>query len=88
MDRKQALAVVKRHLNDDELVQALAVLAGSPPWRLGGLQDEADRLANLIHKTGSNPGFRSVAMEMLIHRLTCLLEAFLGVYQDAREKVQ
>jgi len=89
MDRIEAFFViadvVRRH-GDARAQAALAALleppVASPPTPVGVATNEARNFAELFHKTGlagewKTPPAGSVAMERLVHRLTCLLEAFL-----------
>jgi len=78
---------------DAHAIEAMRTLmrppAQVPPGEMGVLGGSARQFAQQIHKTGENgewatPPLHSQAMERLIHRLTCLLEAFLDVHEAAR----
>jgi hypothetical protein len=97
MERFEALSrlilLVERHGDekDKEAVMVLATLAipPFPPGAMGAAGGEAAGLTRLFAKTGElgewqTPPAHSQAMERLIHRLTCLLEAFLDMYEGAR----
>lgn len=99
MDEFTAWSVVQSAIlrsGDAAAVEALRVLVQrphpAPPGRLGVMGGTARELAQQIHKTGDATGWaapplHSQAMERLIHRLTCLLEAFLDVHEEARGQV-
>jgi len=69
--------------------QVQGILSPFPPTALGECTNEARLLANQFAKTGlygewMTPPAHSRAMERLVHRMTCLLEAFLRLLDDAQ----
>lgn len=95
MNDFRALTVLTTHfesLNDEEVNAALVLLVPEltylPPTRLGHATHEARQLAHQFAKTGllgewATPPGHSQAMERLVHRLTCLLEAMLNLLSEA-----
>lgn len=96
MDDLRAVTVLTEHFeslpNDDEVKTALMLLVPElthfPPTRLGRATHEARQLAHQFAKTGllgewATPPGHSQAMERLVHRLTCLLEAMLILLSEA-----
>lgn len=95
MDDLRAFTVLTEHfesLIDDEVRAALVLLVPElthlPPSGLGRATHEARQLARQFAKTGlmgewQVPPRHSQAMERLVHRLTCLLEAMLDLLSEA-----
>lgn len=94
LDKLYAFDVLKRFViasGDEEAIAALAALVGqpapSPPRGLGAAVGEANALAQQLTKTGlvmdwATPPRHSLAMERLVHRLTCLLEVMIDLLQE------
>ena len=95
MDDLRALTTLNNlfmDCDDDELKAALVVLVHElmafPPTPLGCATHEARQLARQFAKTGllgecATPPGHSQAVERLVHRLTCLLEAMLNLLVEA-----
>lgn len=95
MDDLRALTILNNlftECDDDEVKAALALMVPElthlPPTPLGSATHEARSLARQFAKTGllsewQVPPEHSRAMERLVHRLTCLLEAMLDLMKAA-----
>lgn len=95
MERLEALKQLQQLVDESEDEQkklALLVLVGAappiPPSPLGVVAGEVQTLAHQFYRTGSGAGWEtpprySEAMERLCHRLTCVLESFLQMMEDA-----
>lgn len=99
MDRLEAIEVLLElvHAAEDEKArEALELVVGGgppfPPSTIGAVGGSALELAKHVHKTGlewdwRTPAPDSVGMERLVHRMTTLLEAFLNMWEEERERI-